>query len=221
MYYCGRGALAQQLLLGGADAEAMGRFPDFALPGDTAVYAPDRPADVRHVEIDVTLDFETDSVQGVVTTQYAALFDTVREVTLDATELAIEQVTMAGKKSPLTYWSEGDKLHIRLDRDYRHGQQFGVTVRYSAHPRTGLVFVHPMEGNPDLPTQAWTQGQTSTTITGSPATTSPTTAPPPRSRRPCLAHTSRSPTASSTASPRSRTARKRTLGGRISRIRHT
>jgi aminopeptidase N len=160
MYYCGRGALAQQLLLGGADAEAMGHFPDFALPGDTAVYAPDRPADVRHVEIDVALDFETDSVQGVVTTHYNALFDTVREVTLDAAELAIEQVTMAGKKTPLIYWSEGDKLRIRLDRDYAYGQQFGVTVRYSAHPRTGLVFVHPMEGNPDLPTQAWTQGQT-------------------------------------------------------------
>ena len=160
MYYCGRGALAQQLLLGGADAEAMGRFPDFALPGDTAVYAPDRPADVRHVDIDVTLDFATDSVSGVVTTHYTTLFDTVREVTLDAAELAIEQITMAGKKSPLTYWSEGDKLRIRLDRDYTYGQQFGVTVRYSAHPRTGLVFVHPMEGNPDLPTQAWTQGQT-------------------------------------------------------------
>ena len=108
MYYCGRGALAQQLLLGGADAEAMGRFPDFALPGDTAVYAPDRPADVRHVDIDVTLDFATDSVSGVVTTHYTTLFDTVREVTLDAAELAIEQITMAGKKSPLTYWSEGD-----------------------------------------------------------------------------------------------------------------
>ncbi len=160
MYYCGRGALAQQLLLGGADAEAMGRFPDFELPGDTAVYAPDRPADVRHVEIDVTLDFAADSVSGVVTTHYTTLFDTVREVTLDAAELAIEQITMAGKKSPLTYWSEGDKLRIRLDRDYTYGQQFGVTVRYSAHPRTGLVFVHPMEGNPDLPTQAWTQGQT-------------------------------------------------------------
>jgi aminopeptidase N len=160
MYYCGRGALAQQILFGGASNEALGRAPDFALPGDEPVYAPDRPADVRHVEIDVTLDFETDSVQGVVTTHYAALFDTVREVTLDAAELAIEQVTMAGKKSPLAYWSEGDKLRIRLDRDYAYGQQFGVTVRYSAHPRTGLVFVHPTEGDTDLPTQAWTQGQT-------------------------------------------------------------
>jgi aminopeptidase N len=160
MYYCGRGALAQQLLLGGAGAEALGQAPGFALPGDKPVYAPDRPADVRHVEIDVTLDFATDSVHGAVTTQYAALFDTVREITLDAAELAIEQVTMARKRGPLTYWTEGEKLRIRLDRDYTYGEEFAVTVRYSAHPRTGLVFVHPMEGNPDLPTQAWTQGQT-------------------------------------------------------------
>jgi aminopeptidase N len=160
MYYCGRGALAQQLLLGLTGDNALERIPDFALPGDEPVYAPDRPADVRHVEIDVTLDFATDSVAGVVTTHYTALFDSLREVTLDAAELAIEQVTMAGKKSHLTHWSEDDKLHIHLDRDYKYGDQFAVTVRYSAHPRNGLVFVHPMEGNPNLPTQAWTQGQT-------------------------------------------------------------
>jgi aminopeptidase N len=160
MYYCGRSALAQQLLLAAAGDQELGRFPDFALPGDKPVYAPDRPADVRHVEIDVTLDFATDSVRGVVTTHYTALFDTVRAITLDATELDIEQVTMAGKKTPLAYWSEGEKLHIRLDRTHEYGDQFAVTVRYSAHPRNGLVFVHPMEGNPELPTQAWTQGQT-------------------------------------------------------------
>jgi aminopeptidase N len=160
MYYCGRGALAQQLLLGAAGDHALGRFPDFALPGDRPVYAPDRPADVRHVEIDVTLDFASDSVRGAVTTHYSALFDTVREITLDAAELDIEQVTMAGKKTPLAFWSEGEKLHLRLDRAHTYGDQFAVTVRYAAHPRNGLVFVHPMEGNPELPTQAWTQGQT-------------------------------------------------------------
>jgi aminopeptidase N len=164
MYYCGRGALAHELLRGITDTEggllALGRAPAFALPGDKPVYAPDRPADVRHVEIDVTLDFAAEAVRGIVTTHYSALFDHVGEVTLDATELAIEQVTMAGKKSPLAYWMEGEKLRIQLDRDYEYGQQFAVAVRYSAHPRNGLVFVHPMEGNPDLPTQAWTQGQT-------------------------------------------------------------
>jgi aminopeptidase N len=160
MYYCGRSALAQRLLLGATDAETLASAPAFALPGDTPVYAPDRPADVRHVEIDVTLDFAADSVRGAVTTHYTALFDKVREITLDAAELAIEQVTMARKRTQLTYWTEGEKLRIRLDRDYAYGEEFAVTVRYSAHPRTGLVFVHPTEGNPDLPTQAWTQGQT-------------------------------------------------------------
>ncbi len=160
MYYCGRGALAQQLLLGGADAEAMGRFPTSRYPAidlSTRRIAPPMCATSILTSRSIS---RLGQRAGVVTTHYTALFDTVREVTLDAAELAIEQVTMAGKKSPLTYWSEGDKLRIRLDRDYKHGQQFGVTVRYSAHPRTGLVFVHPMEGNPDLPTQAWTQGQT-------------------------------------------------------------
>ena len=33
-------------------------------------------------------------------------------------------------------------------------------MRYSAHPRTGLVFVKPTAGDPELPVQAWTQGET-------------------------------------------------------------
>ncbi len=144
----------------------------------------------------------------------------MREVTLDAAELAIEQVTMAGRKAPLTYWSEGDKLRIRLDRDYKHGEQFAVTVRYSAHPRTGLVFVHPMEGNPDLPTQAWTQGQTEYHHYWFPCHDFPndraTTAL--QSDR-AGQRTSRSPMASSKASPRMPTARRPMPGSRTSRTR--
>jgi aminopeptidase N len=133
---------------------------DFSLPGDEPRYAPDRKADVRHVDLDVALDFAAARVSGVATTSFEALFEEVREITLDAAELAIESVTMAGKKSPLQFWSEGEKLHIALDRVYHHGDAFGVAVRYHAQPRTGLVFVKPEPGDPDLPVQAWTQGET-------------------------------------------------------------
>src|SRR5579875_3435811 len=37
---------------------------DFSLPGDAPTYAPDRPADVRHMDIDVRLDFATQSITG-------------------------------------------------------------------------------------------------------------------------------------------------------------
>lgn len=134
--------------------------PAFALPGDEPKYAPDRPADVRHVDIDVTLDFQKHTVTGTVTTAFSALFDPLREVVFDAAELTIENVTLDEDDTPLHYWIDGEKLHVALGREYHFGHEFQVRVRYSAQPRIGLVFVEPVEGNPDLPVQAWTQGET-------------------------------------------------------------
>ncbi|HEX5156712.1 MAG TPA: M1 family aminopeptidase [Ktedonobacterales bacterium] len=170
MYSCGYGNMTRRLFgaIGlGLESGEMGELggnangtPSFSLPGDVARYAPDRKADVRHIDLDVTLDFDEERVAGTVTTSFVALFEEVSEITLDAADLEIEVVTMAGKKTPLRFWSEGEKLHIALNRTYHHGEEFGVAVRYSAHPRTGLVFVKPTAGDPELPVQAWTQGET-------------------------------------------------------------
>ncbi|HET9109747.1 MAG TPA: M1 family aminopeptidase [Ktedonobacterales bacterium] len=159
MRFCGYGDLARLLRETGL-SERMTDEPSFALPGDKPRYAPDRPVDVRHVDIAVTLDFERQQVRGVVTHRFSALFDSVRVVTLDAAELHIEQVTLTDGATALDWWSEGEKLHIQLDRAYSYGEEFGVRVSYWAQPRTGLVFVAPDAGNPDLPVQAWTQGET-------------------------------------------------------------
>src|SRR5579875_1926302 len=154
VYYCGCRDLARQLANGAKE------YPDFALPGDRRVYAPDRPADVQHVDLDLTLDFADESIRGAVTTTFAALFEEVREITFDATELAVESVTLAGSGTALDFWAEGEKLHVTLERPYRHGETFAVRVVYSARPRAGLHFVKPTAGDPGLPEQAWTQGET-------------------------------------------------------------
>ena len=159
MRFCGYGDLARLMRETGL-SERMTDEPSFALPGDKPRYAPDRPVDVRHVDIAVTLDFERQQVRGVVTHSFSALFDAVRVVTLDAAELHIEQVTLADGATTLDWWSEGEKLYVQLDRAYSYGEEFGVRVSYWAQPRTGLVFVAPDAGNPDLPVQAWTQGET-------------------------------------------------------------
>lgn len=159
MCLCGYGDLSR--LLGETDAsERQASGPSFALPGDQPRYAPDRPVDVRDVDIAVTLDFERKQVHGVVTHSFTTIFETVSAVTLDAAELRIERVTLAGGETPLDWWSEGEKLHIQLDRAYKHGEEFGVRIAYWAQPRVGLTFVGPDTGNPDMPVQAWTQGET-------------------------------------------------------------
>jgi len=159
MRLCGYGDLSR-LLHEASMREQPPSAPAFALPGDRPRYAPDRPVDFRHMDIAVTLDFDRKQVRGVVTHSFAALFDTVRTVTLDAAELHIERVTLAAGDTPLDWWSEGEKLHIQLDRAYAYGEEFGVRVAYWAQPRIGLTFVAPDAGNPDLPIQAWTQGET-------------------------------------------------------------
>lgn len=134
--------------------------PAYSLPGDVPFYAPDRPADVVHIDIGVTLDMAARRVEGDVTTHFLALFDAVRVVRLDAAEFDIHQVTLAPDDTPLAWWTEGEQLCMRLDRTYTYGEQFAVRVRYTARPRAGLTFVQPSEGDPDLPIQVWTQGET-------------------------------------------------------------
>ncbi|HEU0026554.1 MAG TPA: M1 family aminopeptidase [Ktedonobacterales bacterium] len=158
MRHCGYGSLARTLS-GSLEALALDG-PSFAMPGDQPRYAPDRPADIRHMDIVVTLDFERKRVSGSVTHHFSALFDELRAVTLDAAELSVEAVTLANSGAALDWWTEGEKLHIQLDRVYKHGEEFAVSVRYWAQPRIGLVFVGPDAGNPDMPVQAWTQGET-------------------------------------------------------------
>ena len=159
MYFCGFRDIHSFLGLDlGFERGSAMEAPSFALPGDAPKYAPDRPADVRHVDVDVKLDFHEHTVSGTVTTSFSALFDPLREVVFDAAELRIERIT-AGD-TPLHYWTEGEKLHVALDRAYHFGEEFQISIQYTAHPRTGMVFVEPVEGNPDLPVQVWTQGET-------------------------------------------------------------
>src|ERR1700743_201789 len=75
----------------------------FALPGARATFAPARDVDVRHLRIEVALDFATASVDGVCTLTLAAINDGPAQVALDAVELTIHAVELAGKPLSFTY----------------------------------------------------------------------------------------------------------------------
>jgi aminopeptidase N len=132
----------------------------FELPGDREQYAPDRPADVQHVKLVISLDFEQETVKGTAYTTFSSLYDEVRTISFDAVELHIESVMLEdGQK--LAYSTPDKKLVVTLDRPYQHGEEFTVAVTYSAKPRTGLHFVKPGPDDPARPVQAWTFGQPS------------------------------------------------------------
>src|SRR2546429_9626683 len=79
------------------------RARSFDLSGDHVQYAPDRPADVRHVKLVITLDFEQETVSGTVRTTFSALYEEVKSVSFDAIDLQVKRATLiVGKDQPFT-----------------------------------------------------------------------------------------------------------------------
>jgi aminopeptidase N len=130
----------------------------FELPGDQLHYAPERPADVQHVKLVISLDFEQETITGTAYTTFSALYEEVRTITFDAVELNIEAVTLESGPS-LDYATTNNKLIVTLDRLYRHGEQFTLAIKYNAKPRIGLQFIKPAPEDPTRPVHAWTFGQ--------------------------------------------------------------
>ncbi len=134
------------------------RSRSFELPDDRVHYAPDRPADVKHVKLVITLDFDQETVSGTVYTTFSALYEEIKTITFDAVELHIEHVTLDNGKE-LAFSADSQKLVVTVDRPYRHGEEFTIAVEYHASPRTGLHFIKPAPEDPTRPVQAWTFGQ--------------------------------------------------------------
>jgi aminopeptidase N len=134
-------------------------YHPFPLPGDRPHYAPDRVADIRHLRLEIPeLDLDRGSLRGVCTTTFAALNDGLDAITFDAVEMDIASVQdTAG--APLPYEYDGTRLHVRLPRPLREGEEAAVTVAYRAMPRRGLYFIGPDEAYPQRPRQVWSQGE--------------------------------------------------------------
>ncbi|HKU66658.1 MAG TPA: M1 family aminopeptidase [Candidatus Baltobacteraceae bacterium] len=122
---------------------------DFALPGATLRYGPDKTVDVSHIDLYLEPDLERKHLDGVCTTTVLALDEAVHSLTLDAVDLQIASVERDGK--PLRFTADGRRLHVTFDPALAPQEQATFAVRYSVtNPRHGLFFT----GN-----HAWTQSQ--------------------------------------------------------------
>jgi aminopeptidase N len=130
----------------------------FELPDDYVQYAPDRPADVKHVKLVIALDFEQETISGTVYTTFSTLFDDLKTITFDAVQLHVERVFLEDGKA-LAFSMNTKKLSVTLDRAYNFGEQFTIAIEYHVKPRTGLHFIKPAPEDPTRPVQAWTFGQ--------------------------------------------------------------
>jgi aminopeptidase N len=139
-------------------AGGMAQTRPFPLPGDKPRYPRDRLADIRHIRLDISLDFERRSVSGTATHTFTPINDGLTRITFDAAEMNIQGVrTPSGKE--LTFDYRDGSLTVFLDRPYNTGEEGAVVIAYAATPRRGLYFIGPDEAYPNKPRQCWTQGQ--------------------------------------------------------------
>jgi aminopeptidase N len=114
--------------------------------------------DVQHYRNDLSFDWERKTVTGETTVTLRPFKSDFRELLLDAGEMTIKAVALAGKPLQFKY-EENERLRVALDRAYKAGEELSVTVAFSAAPKRGLAFITPNADDPTRPYQIWAGGE--------------------------------------------------------------
>lgn len=134
------------------------KHKSFEMAGARPHYNPDRPGQVEHIFLDLTLDIPAQSFGGTCQIRLNPVRSGIETLVLDAVDLQIEGVKVGRAKQPFDY--DGEQLQIQLKQPTQAGKAFTVAITYAVHqPQRGLYFVQPDEHYPDKPTQVWTQGE--------------------------------------------------------------
>jgi aminopeptidase N len=139
------------------DSESNGH-KSFELPGARPHYNPDRPGQVEHIFLDLTLDIPNQSFSGTCTITLMPVRNGISMLTLDAVNLNIQSVQLDETPQPFDY--DGEQLHVQLLNTTQAGKEIKIAIAYGVEkPQRGLYFVGPDKHYPNKPTQVWTQGE--------------------------------------------------------------
>jgi len=97
-------------------------------------------------------------VSGTAIHRLSPINDGLKEVRLDASELAIRKVVDDAGRS-LEWEVHGESLLIRLGKARKAGEAFEIRIRYDAKPRRGVFFMAPDKAYPKRARIVWTQGE--------------------------------------------------------------
>lgn len=129
----------------------------FELPGAKPHYNPDRPGQVNHIFLDLSLDIPNKSFQGTCTITLTPIRTGVIQLVLDAVDLHIQSVLIDNISQPFIY--DRQKLTIHLLTPTTE-QPINIAIIYKVqHPQRGLYFIAPEAHYPNKPVQVWTQGE--------------------------------------------------------------
>ncbi|WP_445629361.1 M1 family aminopeptidase [Nostoc sp. DSM 114167] len=139
------------------DTDNNGHKP-FELPGARPHYNPDRPGQVEHIFLDLSLDIPKLCYQGSCSIRLLPIRNGIDRLTLDAVNLNIESVQV--DEVPQTFDYDGEQLSIQLSQVTQIGKRLLIAIAYSvAKPQRGIYFIQPDKHYPNKPTQVWTQGE--------------------------------------------------------------
>ncbi len=127
----------------------------FNLPESRVHYPPPREIHVRHVKIELEVDFEKKRVEGACTLRIEPISEGLRRVLLDAHGMEIGPVAVDGAVCETVY--DGEKLSVRTPP--LGAGTHDLRVEYSTAPRDGIYFIGPDEMYPNKPLQAWTHSE--------------------------------------------------------------
>jgi aminopeptidase N len=130
----------------------------FVAPGTRTHFAPDCPAAIRHIRLELEPDLSARTLRGKARLALESRQDDLAAIELDAIDMTFGEISVDDRLVKDTLY-DGKRLRIQLDRKRARGQRFNLAIDYQCAPVRGLYFVGPDEAHPNRPLECWTQGQ--------------------------------------------------------------
>ncbi|MFC1480819.1 M1 family aminopeptidase [Candidatus Neomarinimicrobiota bacterium] len=146
-----------------------GQDRGFSNSRSTVHYTRPRTVDIKHVKLELVVNYAEQSIIGSATTLFSPINDGLDRIALDAVNLDIETVQLLRRvdieKGNLTgtqaldFKLENGQIIVELDRKYNADDELAVVIQYQAQPKMGLYFVYPDSVYTQKPLQLWSQGE--------------------------------------------------------------
>jgi len=144
----------------GSGDRAAAAHPPFAKPGTPRQTERIRYFDVKHIKAALSIDTKKREVRGVVTHTVSPLHPFLSQIELDCgPKLKVAKVTAGPEAAACAFDVNGEKLKVTLNRAYKEGELFELTIAYAGSPEKGLYFVYPESAYPEKTLSFWTQGE--------------------------------------------------------------
>jgi len=125
--------------------------------GEPLQTAKDRQIDIKHLKLELKVDLEKQSVDGIATLDYVAIQNTQNAV-LDAVDFEVKGVSANGAETKFRH--DGSRLFITFPKELKEDEKGQLKITYQVRdPKDGLFFFKPTKAEPNIPKTVWSQGE--------------------------------------------------------------